>query len=45
MSSRLKKFLLLLLAVVLLGGVSFVQKSLNRDRDKHLGCTDRNLSA
>jgi len=38
MSSRLKKFLLLLLAVVLLGGVSFVQKSLNRDRDK-LGLT------
>src|SRR5213596_1400940 len=34
MSSRLKKILLLLLALALLVGVSFVQKSLNRDRDK-----------
>ena len=34
MSSKLKKSLLLLVALVLLVGVSFVQKSLNRDRDK-----------
>jgi len=34
MSSRLKKILLLLLALALLVGTSFVQKSLNRDRDK-----------
>jgi len=34
MSSRLKKILLLLLALALLVGTSFVQKALNRDRDK-----------
>ena len=38
MSSNLKKTLLTLLAAVLLAGVSFVQKSLNVDRDK-LGLT------
>jgi len=38
MSSRLKKALLLALAAVLLAGVSFVQQSLNRDRDE-LGLT------
>lgn len=38
MSGRLQKILLLLLAAVLLVGVSFVQKSLNVDREK-LGLT------
>ncbi len=38
MSGKLQKILLLLLAAVLLVGVSFVQKSLNVDRDK-LGLT------
>src|SRR5258708_25496423 len=38
MSSRLKKALLLLIAVALLAGVSQVQNSLNRDRDR-LGLT------
>ncbi len=38
MSGRLKKILLLLLAVALLGGVAQVQKSLNRDREQ-LGLT------
>jgi hypothetical protein len=34
MSARLRKILLVLLAVALLVGVSFLQQSLNRDRDK-----------
>lgn len=38
MNSRLKKFLLLLLAAVLLGGVSQIQKGMNRDRER-LGLT------
>src|SRR5213592_5255330 len=38
MSLRLKKVLLALLAVALLASTSFIQKSLNRDRDK-LGLT------
>src|SRR5213080_4658704 len=38
MTSRLKKFLLFLLAASLLAGSSFVQKTLNRDRER-LGLT------
>ena len=38
MTSRLKKILLLALAAVLLAGVSQIQKSLNRDRER-LGLT------
>src|SRR5437764_13760405 len=38
MNARLKKALLALLAIALLMSTSFVQKSLNRDRDK-LGLT------
>src|SRR5438067_5593964 len=38
MNSRLKKVILVLLAFALLASISFVQKSLNRDREK-LGLT------
>ena len=43
MSSKLKKCFLILLAFALLASISFVQKSLNRDREK-LGLTQKQFA-